>query len=290
MPNQTNYVEDITPFLNGQSIQIGDSVFRFALPTDNIISDVIDNGEIGVDSQKDNLEIHLYTRDSNELVKSARIPLNEGLLYIRNEFRNDIIQFGLEMWNPERPEDSLIVKYLPDVPAGYYNVVINFFSDELGSLNNVNWQISEISPSRTELLIEPIGEVDDAQYDQFAQDSIHIEEFSRIWATLFDKDKDPDEFFTTLKQGFFNTLNESARNYITAESSSYKNQISIGLNAIFEEIFNNLREYTREQLAQFGKFRVTENEFKLVLRNITTEAVRNNLDLLPDSNIIMRAE
>ena len=86
MPNQANYAEKgaIESITRGDLAKIEEVIFRFALPSDDVISQIIGNNNIGTDDTREFLELHFYTRGTNELVKSVVVPLTEGYLYIRD--------------------------------------------------------------------------------------------------------------------------------------------------------------------------------------------------------------
>ena len=159
MPYQTNYAENIESITTGGLAKIEETIFRFATPDEDVISQIIGNNNIGMDASREFLELHFYTRGTNALVKSVVTPLTDGYLYIRDSDSRrkgatagggggklgKSIQLGLEFWNPEKPEDSFYVKYLKDLPPNTYNVLINFFALELGPTSATNWKIGQIA-------------------------------------------------------------------------------------------------------------------------------------------------
>lgn len=288
MPNQENYAQSIAPFINGDELAIGSSVFRFAEPQNPLIRNIIGDNEIGLDGDLENLEIHLYELATDDLVKSIRIPFSENYLYVRREFDNNI-QFGLELWNPEKPSESLLTKYLSDVPAGYYNIVINFFSDEIGTYFNPGWRIKQISPTRTEIIIEPVSAFDRSQFEQFIYKSIFVTDFRILLIQLFDKDKQSNLWFSSLRSQFQNRLFNDAVEYIAAQDPSYRNRIEAGLNEIFALIYSKLELYITSNIDE-KKYRILKTEFQSELRKIVFDTVRDNISRLPEPNTVMRAQ
>ena len=140
MPYPQNYAEDIGSITTGNLAKIEETIFRFASPNDEIVSKVVADGELGLDLSNEFLELHFYTRGTNELVRSVVVPLLENYLQFRDSARRrhhgdtayETLQLGLELWNPENPETSLYSKYLSDLAPGTYNLIINFFSKEIG--------------------------------------------------------------------------------------------------------------------------------------------------------------
>ena len=202
MPYQENYAEDITNLTSGNRI-IEKAIFRFAVPTDEIIADVIGDNEIGLDDTREFVALHFYDRNNNQLVHSVAVPFTEGFLYVRDSVErldaeiaagnNKSIQLGLEFWNPEDVGASLFGRYLSTVPAGTYNLLINFFSNELGTYNDKNWKISQINSNATELILEPIdgNKVTPTELGQFADKSIFITHFRPFMEFLFEKYSSP---------------------------------------------------------------------------------------------------
>jgi len=199
MPYPQNYAEDIGSIATGGLAKIEETIFRFASPSDEIVSKVVADGELGLDLSNEFLELHFYTRGTNELVKSVVVPLSENYLQFRDSARRrhredtayETLQLGLELWNPEDPETSLYSKYLSDLAPGTYNLIINFFSKELGLYTQfsvdaqqsaTNWKIARISDTRRELILEPmsIHTFDQTQFEQFVDTSIFAKDFKYI--------------------------------------------------------------------------------------------------------------
>lgn len=80
---------------------------------------------------------------------------------------------------------NFYTRYLTDengqdlLPAGYYNVIINVFSSELGEHDDYYWEIDEVSAERKELRLKPIDETHLGQFEvgQFADQSIFQTDF-----------------------------------------------------------------------------------------------------------------
>ena len=211
MPNPQNYENDQS------RPSIGEAIFRFASPNDDVVSRVVGDGELGLDLDNEFLELHFYTRNTNELVKSVVVSLSENYLQFRDSARRrhrrivegdeaDVtIQLGLEFWNPENPETNLYSKYLSDLAPGTYNLIINFFSKEIGQYTKstvdgeqqsvTNWKIAQISGTRQELILEPTPTTsfDQTQFEQFVDTSIFARDFKYILTHVFETHKPLDE-------------------------------------------------------------------------------------------------
>ena len=87
MPYQQNYAENIESIIGGGLAKIEETIFRFASPNDEIVSKVVADGELGLDLSNEFLELHFYTRGTNELVRSVVVPLLENYLQFRDSAR-----------------------------------------------------------------------------------------------------------------------------------------------------------------------------------------------------------
>ena len=163
------------------------------------------DGGIGTDIGREFLEFHFYSKDTHQLQLSINVPLDKGYLWIRDSTRlrrnlgaYPTMQLGLELWrshddpDPSTPDvnerdayTDFYQRYLTDengqdlLPAGYYNVIINVFSSELGEHDDYYWEIDEVSAERKELRLKPIDETHLGQFEvgQFADQSIFQTDF-----------------------------------------------------------------------------------------------------------------
>jgi hypothetical protein len=141
MPNQANFRSDITTQTEP----------RFAAsrivsnPNELILFEEVP-ASFAFDAQ-DTVEVHFYTIPGNQLLLSTTITLSDQIIkshivsYSDNSYKNYIrIDFT----------KLFIDKNLVLVP-GDYRMVLNFFSDEIGSYTDRRLTIDTISPSRTEV-------------------------------------------------------------------------------------------------------------------------------------------
>ena len=309
MPNQANYAEKgaIESITRGDLAKIEEVIFRFALPSDDVISQIIGNNNIGMDASREFLELHFYTRGTNKLVKSVVVPLTEGYLYIRDSDSRRMgetagggagklgksIQLGLEFWNPEKPEDSLYVKYLNDISPGTYNVLINFFALELGPTNRstvtgqtsaTNWKIGQISNSRRELILEPILPelMNRTEFQQFVDKSISAGDFKLFMVYVFDKHKVDDKQYENIINLFFSILQRTNRtaydDIFVNNNQSYQAQVKGALRNILEGGYSDFmgnvkirpdgvvtKNWIDEEVSSHRP-RITKNNFEKVLQ------------------------
>ena len=304
MPYQQNYAEDITNLISGNRI-IEKAIFRFAVPTDEIIENVIGDNEIGLDDSREFVELHFYDRNTNKLAHSVAVPFTEGFLYVRDseERRMQIdknpynsIQLGLEFWNPEDVGASLFGRYLSTVPAGTYNLLVNFFSNELGTYNDKNWRISQINSTATELILEPIDvtKVSSVDLGQFADKSIFITHFRTFMEHMFEKYKDDELHYKDIITTFIATLalrDPAGYNLIFLQNNlEYQTQLKNALKDILSGIYGDFLGPSRDSgdgtmVPNFverqkieNKFRVTNNDFEGYLQ----ESLAGNLARFKD--------
>jgi hypothetical protein len=141
MPNQANFRSNITtqtePRFTASRI--------VSNPSELILFEEVP-ASFAFDAQ-DNVEVHFYTIPGNQLLLSATVTLNDEVVkshivaYNDNSYKNYIrIDFT----------KLFVDKNLILVP-GDYRLVLNFFSDEIGSYTDRRLTIDTISPTRTEV-------------------------------------------------------------------------------------------------------------------------------------------
>jgi len=285
MPYPQNYAEDIGSITTGNLAKIEETIFRFASPNDEIVSKVVADGELGLDLSNEFLELHFYTRGTNELVKSVVVPLSENYLQFRDSARRrhhgdtayETLQLGLELWNPEDPETNLYSKYLSDLAPGTYNLIINFFSKELGLYTQfsvdaqqsaTNWKIARISDTRRELILEPmsIHTFDQTQFEQFVDTSIFAKDFKYILVHAFETHKPLDENkYETLMNNILEQLRLDATtwNYI---EDRHRELVEDVLRNVIKDIFGEIKTWVNDEISA-KRFRITNNNFQAVLGN-----------------------
>ena len=301
MPYPQNYAEDIGSITTGNLAKIEETIFRFASPNDEIVSKVVADGELGLDLSNEFLELHFYTRGTNELVKSVVIPLSENYLQFRDSARRrhredtayETLQLGLELWNPEDPETNLYSKYLSDLAPGTYNLIINFFSKELGLYTQfsvdaqqsaTNWKIAQISSTRQELILEPIlsdigtlgalsfDQTQLIQLEQFVDTSIFAKDFKYTLVHAFETYKPFDENkYETLMNNILEQLrlDVTTWNYI---EENHREQVEDVLRNVVKDIFGEIKTWVDGEI-EAKRFRITDNNFQAFLGNKIEEVL-----------------
>lgn len=164
MPHQPNYVQIIPP--KPQSF----SVSRIAeSETDTDILTGRIPAEFGFDAA-DNLELHFYDNQNN-LVNSTIIPISTGIISSRTIILPDNQKEEKLVVDMTRVQKELGLFLVP----GTYTLVINLFSDEIGSYGDKKLTITDVSDSRTELrLAFNVGysNMEDQELYEFSEPSV----------------------------------------------------------------------------------------------------------------------
>lgn len=147
MPNQYNFRSDVTT--RTEKTYYASRIIRL-----NTEPFVFESGpaSFGFDPE-DNIEIHLYSIPDNALIYSMTIGVDEV-----NDDGEPLLKSHIVRYNDETFRTHIRINFT-DVFAtrntviipGDYRATFNFFSDEIGSYNNKNLLITQISPSRTEI-------------------------------------------------------------------------------------------------------------------------------------------
>ena len=247
MPNQKNYKQTLATSFGGQT-----QVHRTLVDEQYVIKNEISGFEqglqtyynFGLNLEREFVELHFYVPNTNNLVYSAVIPLSEQYVTVNDQNSEDkTLTFQIKYWSPGpgwpedqnprdtnnlwRNPDSLQVKYLSGLPGGTYDVVMNFFADEVGTYDDINWRIKKISEDKTELILHARPDevegtvnasftpVDWRDYEQFLYLSMFVEDFRILWLTnILNKiDELKQESYTVLTQDQITVLGLASFNY-----------------------------------------------------------------------------
>lgn len=201
MPTSVNYKQNI----NNPKIQPGQKIQRVFVNEQYVIKQQDSELYYGLDRDREFVEMHFYIPNTETLVYSATIPLAEPYLVVTNNDTNKedgVLQLQLFIWSEPSSEynqirdDDLQTKYLEGLPSGYYDVIINFFADEIGTYNDIDWRIKTISPSKREIVLHANPQQDGSgvvnfsdtvrrDYEQFLYTSIFYNEFVDLLELYF---------------------------------------------------------------------------------------------------------
>jgi len=273
MANQNNYKQLVG------TLSIGDSINRTISPEEYVIKTEINQYFLGLDLEKENVELHFYNQGTDQLVYSAVVPLNEEILSVVNTNSDDGIHVRLNFFRPGEQtntvaysnENSLQEKYLSDLPAGTYDVIINFFSDEIGTYNDANWRIKRVSPSKKEIVLharpnqQGTVSIDEKQYGQFVIESIFGQDFQQMVMDLFQ---------TNLLSSFKSKLNSEQ----LARSNTVSNFDS-SIQIIINDIYQRMVKFVDSEFEN-KRFRIERQRFLTALNTIISESIEANLQSL----------
>lgn len=275
MPNQNNFRSDVTT--TSDIRYTASRIVRY--PEEGILLEEIP-GSFGFD-REDNIELHFYTITSNQIVLSTIIRAEDGVLkahvvsysdgtyknYIRIDFTKLFVDKGLIL-----------------IP-GDYRMVLNYFSDEVGSYEDKRLSIDTISESRTEVQLTFNNSTDEViveENKQLAREFI-VKSFEKVDAVgVAEK-----IFFSGVElddptEGI-NSTNIIENISIPSLNQSYENTISrverLGIRPQFEESVNSflqkLYESVREEIVIYGDDRIQQDEYEAVIQKIVTQQIEN---------------
>jgi hypothetical protein len=284
MPNQNNFRTNLNTrteprFTASRIINIPDSTIlneevpaSFAFDKDDVI------------------EIHFYTSIGNERLLSTTVNLNDDIIkshivsYADNSYKNYIrIDFT----------KLFVDKNLILVP-GDYRMVLNFFSNEIGSYDNRKLNIDIISDTRTEVQVSFNDTVDAITLEE---NLYLLNEFVEKGFTRPDAVGIAQKIFTSGVELGDPTEGLTAENIEENIDIPAANQIrettltrieNIGLTDIFNEQLNSflpeLYKFVREEIVINSDERIQENEYRAIIERIVKEQI-NRLAEITDRRI-----
>lgn len=165
MPNQYNFRSDITNTTEPRFL--ASRIVRF--PEERVLLEVLP-ASFAFDPL-DNIEIHFYTVPGNSLLLSTTITMSDAevlkshiVSYADGTFKNYLRIDFTQLLNK---------KELVLIP-GEYKMVLNYFSDEIGSYFNRSMYLQEISDTRTEV---QLNFIDNTNQVTIAQNEKSLYEF-----------------------------------------------------------------------------------------------------------------
>ena len=274
MPNQANFRSNITtqtePRFTASRI--------VSNPSELILFEEVP-ASFAFDAQ-DNVEVHFYTIPGNQLLLSATVTLNDAVVkshivaYNDNSYKNYIrIDFT----------KLFVDKNLILVP-GDYRLVLNFFSDEIGSYTDRRLTIDTISPTRTEVQLTFNNIVDEVTR---REDAYLLREFIEPSFTKADAVGVAEKIFKSgveLKDSTEGvTANTIVENIEISEiNQTYANTIAridrLNLRESFDAQVNNflveLYSFISEEIVINGDDRIQQDEYQQIIRSVVENKIR----------------
>lgn len=284
MPNQNNYRTDLTTrpeprFTTSRIV--------------NVPNDIILNEEVPASfafDKDDNIEIHFYTVTGNQLILSTVITPNEDIIkshivrYRDNSYKNHIrIDFTT----------LFIEKELTLVP-GDYRMVLNFFSDEIGSYRDKKLKIDVISDSRTEVQVSFNNTINDVVkqenlylLNEFIEKGFNKSDAVGAAEKIFvsgvrrriSTEDVPVEIIDSTEGLTADNIKENIETPAANQTiEDTLNRIErIGLQDIFDEQLNSflpeLYKFVREEIIINGDERIQESEFREIVERVVRDRI-----------------
>jgi hypothetical protein len=277
MPTQRNYRSSL---VSVEKVFSPSRVVRF--PEDRILEEYLPAG-FGFDSES-TIEIHFYSKPSNILqlslvvlptdfdtvLKSHVVTYEDGSIkhYLRIDFT-----------------ELFVAKSAVLIP-GEYNVVLNFFTDEVGAYDSRVLVIQEISPSRTELELRVRDDLDavtramvTTSLQKFIEPSLYNIDASGAAEKIFISGvqaMDSTEGIT-----FLGLPNEIASDNISlTEVLTRLDNTDASLAAQFEDgvhsYLNQVAVEVKQRIVESGTNRISKQDFEIFIN----EAIQNQLTYL----------
>jgi hypothetical protein len=272
MPNQANFRSDVTtptePRFSASRIVTN--------PSELILFEEVP-ASFAFDAQ-DNVEIHFYTTE-NQLLLSTTVVIADEIIkshivsYADNSYKTYI---RIDFTKLFKDKNLILV-------PGDYRMVLNFFSDEIGSYTDRRLTIDTISPSRTEVQLTFNNVVDDVAR---REDEYLLREFVE---PAFNKTDAVGVAQKIFKSGV--ELNDSTEGVtvdnvvanieIPEINQTYANTIAkidkLNLRESFDLQVNDfllqLCSFIQEEIVINGDDRIQQDQYEQIIRSITTDRI-----------------
>jgi hypothetical protein len=275
MPNQANFRSDITTQTEP----------RFAAsrivsnPNELILFEEVP-ASFAFDAQ-DTVEVHFYTIPGNQLLLSTTITLSDQIIkshivsYSDNSYKNYIrIDFT----------KLFIDKNLILVP-GDYKLVLNFFSDEIGSYTDRRLTIDTISPSRTEVqltfnnIIDAVTRNDDTYLlREFVEPSFNKSDAVGVAQKIFTSGinlNDPTEGVTAKTVVDNIEILEINQTYANTIARIDALNLRESFDAQINDLILQLYTFISEEIVINGDDRIQQDEYEQIIRSVVADKISN---------------
>jgi hypothetical protein len=274
MPNQANFRSNITaktePRFTASRI--------VSNPSELILFEEVP-ASFAFDAQ-DNVEVHFYTIPGNQLLLSTTVTLNNEIVkshivtYDDNSYKNYIrIDFT-----------KLFVDKNLILVSGDYRLVLNFFSDEIGSYTDRRLTIDTISPTRTEVqltfnnIVDDVTRREDAYLlREFIEQSFNKSDAVGVAEKIF---KSGVQLEDSTEGVNVDTIVENIE--IPEINQTYANTIAridrLNLRESFDAQVNDflleLYSFIREEIVINGDDRIQQDEYEQLIRSVVENKIR----------------
>lgn len=240
----------------------------------------------------DNVEIHFYTIPENVLILSTLIKIEDEIL------KSHIVSYGDNTYKNYIRVDFtklFVDKNLILIP-GDYRMVLNFFSDEIGSYDDRRLSITTISTDKTELELtfnntsnEIIRQENLSLLKEFVETSFNKTDAVGVAEKIFTSGvslNNPKEGITSvnIKENIeVNNIQTSENTLGRIDRINLTNVFDTQLNDFVQELF----KYIREEIVIKGDDRIQRDEYERIIRNVVKERI-GSLRQTMDSRIEIR--
>lgn len=288
MPNQSNFRSDVTTPTDPR--YTASRIVR--VPTDLILLEEVP-ASFAFDKD-DVVEIHFYTIPENQRVISTIANISDQILkshivsYVDNTNKNYI---RVDLTKLFKDKNLVLI-------PGDYRMVLNFFSNEIGTYDDRILTLNTISPSRTEVELTFNNTTDEV----YRQENLNLlREFVEPSFNKSDAVGVAEKIFKSgIELGLADVVEEEGvtastivKNIeIPEENQTFDNTIGrvdkIGLGEIFDQQLNDflveLYGFVREEIVINGDERIQEDQYQEIIRNVVKEKIAN-LRQVMDSRI-----
>jgi hypothetical protein len=273
MPNQANFRSNITT-----TSDIRYNASRIVRVPDELILYEEVPASFAFDRQ-DNIEVHFYTITDNQLLLSTVITLNDEIV------KSHIVSYDDNSYKNYMRVD--ITKLFEDkgliLIPGDYRMVMNFFSDEIGSYSNRKLTLETISPSRTEVELV-FNDTSDAVIQQ--ENLNLLTEFIEPSFEKTDAVGVAEKIFKSGVELNDGTEGVTANNIISnieTGNQTYEDTIGridrLDLRYSFDTQLNdfllNLFNFIREEIVINGDDRIQESQYQIIITDMVSRHIKN---------------
>ena len=274
MPNQANFRSNITtqtePRFTASRI--------VSNPSELILFEEVP-ASFAFDAQ-DNVEVHFYTILGNQRLLSTTVTLNDEII------KSHIVSYADNSYKTYIRIDftKLFVDKNLVLVSGDYRLVLNFFSDEIGSYTDRRLTIDTISPTRTEVqltfnnIVDEVTRREDAYLlKEFVEPAFNKTDAVGVAEKIFKSGVELDDSTEGV------TVDTIVENIAIPEiNQTYENTMAridrLNLRESFDAQVNNflveLYSFIREEIVINGDDRIQQDEYEQFIRSVVENKIR----------------
>ena len=274
MPNQANFRSNITaktePRFTASRI--------VSNPSELILFEEVP-ASFAFDAQ-DNVEVHFYTIPGNQRLLSTTVTLNDEII------KSHIVSYADNSYKTYIRIDftKLFVDKNLVLVSGDYRMVLNFFSDEIGSYTDRRLTMDTISPTRTEVQLTFNNIVDEITR---REDAYLLREFVELAFNKTDAVGVAEKIFKSGVQLDDSTegvtVDTIVENIAIPEiNQTYENTMAridrLNLRESFDAQVNDflleLYSFIREEIVINGDDRIQQDDYEQFIRSVVENKIR----------------